>query len=185
MQILMRWKPAGRPTRRLAEFVSPVQPVPRTVVLEPGFAETKRVKVFGQGWDESAARTRPAVIAAPVADLIRLARRWESQWERPTHFLVVLSRTDTGLATVAERDMLWDAFGLPVFEQVLDGSNQLLAYECDAHEGLHVRRAGLRLSGCFQADSLCGCGDPAPRLLVLPEPAYAMVHRAGEDFARQ
>jgi hypothetical protein len=185
MQIFMRWKPASRPTSRLAEYVSPVEPAPRTVILEPGFAETRRVKVFGQGWDESVARSRPAVIAASAADLIRLAQRWESEWERPTHFLVILSRADTGLATVEERDLLWDAFGLPVFEQVLDVSNHLLAYECDAHDGVHIRRAGLRLDGCFPANSACGCGDPAPRLLALPAQAYAMAHRAAEDFARQ
>ncbi len=185
MQIFMRWKPASRPSTRLAEYVSPVQPVPRTVVLEPGFAESRRVKVFGQGWDESAARSRPAVIAAPAADLIRLARRWDSEWERPTHSLVILSRVDTGLVTAEERELLWDAFGLPVFEQVLDAANHLLAYECEAHDGLHVLRAGLRLSGCFPADSECGCGDPSPRLLPPPAPAYAMAHRAGEDFARQ
>lgn len=185
MQIFMRWKPASRPTSRLAEYESPVQPVPRTVVLEPGFAETKRVKVFGQGWDESAARVRPAVIAAAALDLIRLAQRWESRWARPTHFLVILGRVDTGPATAEERDLLWEAFGLPVFEQVLDGSNHVLAYECDAHDGFHVRRVGLRLSGCVLENSLCACGDPAPRLLPLPAPAYALTHRAGEDFARQ
>ncbi len=174
MQMFMRWKPASRQSLRLADYVSPVQPVPRTAVLEPGFSETKRVKVFGQGWDESAVRSKPAVIAASVAELVRLAKRWESRWERPTHSLVILSRHPTGLAAIEERDLLWDAFGLPIFEQILDASNHLLAYECEAHDGFHVRRAGLRLSGCFPAHSVCGCGNPAPRVLPTPAPVFAL-----------
>jgi len=74
-----------------------------------------------------------------------------------------------------DRDLLWAAFGVPVFEQYLNSMNELLASECEAHAGLHV------VSGCgsFAIDKTpCGCGNTASRLLsprtVAPEVELAL-----------
>ena len=60
-----------------------------------------------------------------------------------------------------DRDMFWEAFGVPVFEQYLGRGNELLAVECDAHTGLH-------LVGDFEnlnrGRKGCACGSPNPRL---------------------
>ena len=64
-----------------------------------------------------------------------------------------------------DRDLFWDSFGVPVFEQHLSPDNQLLAMECDAHAGLHVM-------GDFETLRLdrnsCVCGNPAPRFARRP-----------------
>ena len=75
--------------------------------------------------------------------------------------VVVFTYADGPTILPPDRESLWQAFGVPVFEQFLSPTNALLATECDAHSGLHV------VSGCegFTLDhEICPCGNPAPRL---------------------
>jgi phenylacetate-coenzyme A ligase PaaK-like adenylate-forming protein len=37
-----------------------------------------------------------------------------------------------------EREYLWHAFELPVFEELRGSDGELLAWECDGHAGLHL-----------------------------------------------
>jgi hypothetical protein len=60
-----------------------------------------------------------------------------------------------------DRDALWKAFGVPVYEQYLSPKNRLLATECDAHSGLHVVS---ECEGLPFDHEVCACGNPAPRL---------------------
>ncbi len=88
--------------------------------------------------------------------------------------------------TPAERDKLWRAFHVPVYEVLFHPEVGVLASECEAHEGWHVRHARLRFdmqssaivfrknglasspinSGLTAAglDGVCACGDEAPLL---------------------
>lgn len=140
-----------------ARFVHPMDPMPRTAILAPGFRETKLVRVFPSGWNDAANRFHPASIAGPVEQLRRLAR----QGVCAQHSIVVFSFDGEEALTNADRDLFWKAFGVPVFEQLLSPTRQLLATECDAHDGLH-------LVGNFEnlraGRSMCPCGNPAPRL---------------------
>jgi hypothetical protein len=76
-----------------------------------------------------------------------------------------------------DRDRIWLRWGVPVFEQLMSHDFELLAEECDAHDGLHVRhseyvieRGELICSGTPSGIAAtlvtqpCPCGDPAPRL---------------------
>jgi hypothetical protein len=146
-----------RPARG-ATFIHPIDPAPRTAILAPGFLETARARIFPEGWCERARKFNPASIAGPLPLLRRLAR---DTWSFDQAVVVFTYPGAAGLSPL-DRESLWNAFGVPVFEQYLSHRNRLLAMECDAHSGLHV------VSGCegmpIERDA-CPCGNPAPRLI--------------------
>jgi hypothetical protein len=140
-----------------AHFIPPVDPAPRTAILAPGFRETRLVRIFPQGWNGRAKRFNPACIAGPLEQLLSIA---QDGWPIEQAVVVFTYAGGTGLSPL-DRESLWNAFGVPVFEQYLSPRNRLLATECDAHSGLHV------VSGCegFPLEGeVCACGNPAPRL---------------------
>jgi len=139
-----------------APFIHPMDPTPRTAILAPGFQQSKLVRVFPAGWTEAAVRFNPSSIAGPMEQLRCLTK----------HGLVlghaVVAFTYKGHAGLSDddRNLFWDSFGVPVFEQHLGPSNQLLAMECEAHAGLHV----MGDFGDARLDrNSCVCGNPAPR----------------------
>jgi hypothetical protein len=140
-----------------AQFVHPMQPSPRTAILAPGFHGSRNMRVFEQGWCDRAARFRPQSIAAPLAELRRLAG---TGLHLEHSVIVLLYEGQDGLCG-ADRDFLWSAFGVPIYEQYLDVNNRLLAMECEAHSGLHVVRGceHLRLER-----ETCACGNRSPLL---------------------
>ena len=144
--------------RRLACFVHPAGPVSRTAILALDFQETNLVRVFPRGWDRRVERFRPASIAAPLDQLRQLAEVGIAL----DHSLVAFTRQGEPGLSAEDRELFWDAFGVPVYEQLLGSDNRLLASECDAHCGLHVASGygGERLE-----TEPCGCGNPAPRIV--------------------
>lgn len=140
-----------------APFIHPIDPAPRTAILAPGFRETRLVHTFPQGWNERSRRFNPASVAGPLDKLQAMARDpWPIE-----QAVVVFSYAGAAGLSEDDRELLWNAFGVPVFEQYLSPKNRLLASECDAHCGLHV------VSGCegFRLeDEVCACGNPAPRI---------------------
>lgn len=148
-------------------------------------------------WHELAA-ARPRIIAGPTQSLLQL-------WQYVAVWNLDLSSCDTAIycltrlgerpLTSGIRDQLWDIIGLPVFELFLGGDGQVLARECEAHEGWHVNESaaeftrlagephlvltrrgpgGLRFSPVGAGFSgeitplLCPCGVHTPRLIDLP-----------------
>jgi len=146
----------------LARFVHPLSPIPRTAILAPGFKETGTVKVFPSGWNRQAARFGPASIAGPIDRLRQLAAT-PIPLERG---LVAFTYEGQAGLTSEDRELFWDAFGVPVYEQLLGRDNRLLAVECDAHCGLHL------VDG-YQSDARietepCGCGNASARIARTP-----------------
>ena len=140
-----------------ARFIHPMDPEPRTAILAGGFQETKDVRVFPGGWNDSAERFQPASIAGPPGELRRLSRRAVSL----ENSLIVFTYEGQSGLSLEDREMFWKAFGVPVFEQYLGPRNELLAMECDAHSGLHVVT---RCEHLPLERGLCACGSHAPRL---------------------
>ena len=138
----------------------PLDPIPPTAVLTAGFVPSRQVRVFPWGWTRSAARFRPAVVAAPLELLLALARRRVHLGL--THALIVFVDGYQARLTERDRECFWDAFGVPIFEQVLSPEKRLLAAECEAHDGLHIvgPQPGLELDL-----RPCACGGIRPRLL--------------------
>jgi len=140
-----------------AYFVHPSTPAPRTAILTAGFRETKLVRIFPRGGSERIRRFQPGSIAGPLEQLRILA---SDSWPLEQALVVFTYSGSFGLAP-QDRESLWKAFSVPVFEQYLGPGNKLLAAECDAHSGLHV------VAGCeeFPLDhEVCACGSRTPRL---------------------
>jgi hypothetical protein len=66
----------------------------------------------------------------------------------------------------ADRDTLWAAFRVPVFEQVIGKSGKRLAAECEAHDGLHIESPVLPLENECVEHAPCPCGRKTPRIGV-------------------
>ena len=150
-----------------APFVYPSAGNPRVAVLVPGFRETRQVRYFPDIQCEEARPFDPEVVAGTIAQLRKLALEPVPVTVR--NAIVLFTYEGEAGLTEADRDLLWDVFGVPAFEQYLTERNRLIASECDAHEGLHINGTYARREGWQVDSSLCLCGDPRPRLLRVPE----------------
>ncbi len=162
---------AGFIWHRIREpFTYPVSPAPRTAVLvswfRPALLPSQAVKIFRQGWGEDAARFEPSAIAATIEQCHRLCGFLIPSL---THALVVLERPGWPRLTEEDRNAFWRAFRVPVFEQIIGPSGQLLAGECEAHDGLHIDGPGLRLTLDMVDTSPCPCGRKTARFGVQPQ----------------
>ena len=137
-------------------------------------------------------RYAPEVIAAPVDTLDALASAGWTQ-DESLFAIVALTGVGTPLLSANARLRLWRAFGVPVYVQLRGFQGELLARECEAHDGLHFdaadvfvqRRPGgellltsldnqrhsvLRLATRLEASietRVCDCGLASPRLMNL------------------
>ena len=203
-----------------ADFYNPAAPAPglqrlryptnhqiRTAVLGPRLVESDSVRVFHPDWVDQIGQFRPEAIAGPVAVLIRLAEA-TAQADPPilsvTRAIVAFTGLEHGALSEAERDKLWRAFEVPIFEQYLGADGSLLAWECEAHAGLHTveenaivepgsgsgliltsltdhRYPTIRLVTSLAArlqPGVCECGHPGPRLIGLSTPTVQLKRSA-------
>ena len=58
--------------------------------------------------------------------------------------VVLTSLADSPLGD-HHRDLLWRAFGVPVFEQLRRWDGTVIAKECEVHDGLHIDEAATTL----------------------------------------
>ncbi len=142
-----------------AALIYPIPPAPRCAVLAAGFRPQGTVRVFPSGWNEDAAKFQPQALAAPLDRLEALAGKLTL-----THAVIVFRREWEPRLDAAQRDRLWRAFRVPVFEQILAENGALLAAECEAHDGLHIESAKFA-AGDHEIDrAACACGKTSPRL---------------------
>ena len=105
---------------------------------------------------------------------------------------------DEGLLSAMDREGLWYRHGVPMFEHLVGMDGELMAWECEAHRGLHVMEENAvfeLVEGELLLTSLtdllqptiqtrtgwsaqienepCDCGRPGPRLTGLRELATA------------
>jgi hypothetical protein len=85
------------------------------------------------------------------------------------------------LLTAADRDQLWRAFRVPIFEQIIGTHGERLAADCEAHDGLHVGAAEQDWTGFAIDEGICACGVRTPRVSS-PVPEERV--RAAAVFAR-
>ena len=167
MKLGVAWMPG-----KAARFVYPSAGNPRVAILEPGFRETRQVRFFARMDDEAAIHFAPEALAGTVRQLRGIATSHQGATVR--NAVIVFTREGDDGLTSYDRDMFWDVFGVPAFEQYLNRRNRLIAGECDAHEGLHIWSSPARREGWIRDSSPCACGDVRPRLM----PALELV-RAG------
>ena len=140
-----------REPKALAAFVHPLDPPPRTAILVSGFKTTRTIRVFPHGWNDAAARFVPESVAGTFEQLLLLAGTKVVL----SHALICLAWDQRDLLSSGERDLLWNLFGVPLFEQYLDSRNRRIAYECEAHSGFHAMPA---FSGPTGSQCPCGTG---------------------------
>lgn len=171
-----------------AAFVYPIQPAPRVAILADGFRRTTNIRTVPKWGMRDLESLKTDAVAAPVAVLRDIAATGRS-FNYP---VVAFTGVRHGYLSDADRDLFWRTFGVPVFEQMTGVDNDVVADECEAHNGLHVRntdaifefrgkelvvsslsnlvhpvlRLALGLTGRIEA-SLCRCGKPGPRLMDL------------------
>jgi hypothetical protein len=148
--------------RKKPVLVYPIPPAPPTAILVNGFRSYGNTCVFENGWNEEAANFSPAAIAATLAQLQDLPSIPSLR-----NAIIALIRPGEPRLSEDDRERLWRAFRVPVFEQRIDESCALLAAECEAHDGLHIGASDLPPSdGEILETAPCGCGRTTPRLIA-------------------
>ena len=117
------------------EFRYPLQPSPKILMLLEGFQRSGSIRNVFDLDPSGVAGARADTLAAPVSVLRAMAGIAGPQ----RYPLVAFTGVRHGTLTEADRDLFWKSFRVPVFEQFLGLSNELIAEECEAHDGLHVR----------------------------------------------
>ena len=132
-------------------FPYPLAPCPRIAVSKPH--DTNPIVDLA----------KYETLAAPMNTIRALA---PSSWA-PQYPLVVFSSVHEALMTDADRDYIWHTFRVPAFEYLLDGGGEIIARECEAHEGLHLDRAPESLGRATVTEQPCDCGQSGVRLMTL------------------
>lgn len=177
-------------------FRSPLEHTPKTAVLMSGFEQTSAVKAISQNhWAQGLKRFGASALAAPISVLREMAAaidRGQQEVHALKHFVVSFTGGDYGELREEDREQFWRVFQVPVFEQRLGFDGRVVAYECEAHDGLHVMperaafeetaetellmtsltdlryptlRVGTRMARSIDHEC-CGCGNAAPRLIA-------------------
>jgi hypothetical protein len=156
--------------RRKARFVYPIAPAPRTAVLSAAFRSRGAVRVF----DDLAAvpAFEPQAVAGTLAQVESLAGMVNL-----THAIIIFQSESDPRLNDAELDRLWLAFHVPVFEQIIASDGTLCAWECEAHQGLHLA-PGFDPGGRLVDATPCVCGRPGARL-ISPDTAKVQSAAAG------
>jgi hypothetical protein len=173
------------------ELPFPVSPALRLAQLSPGAKFANVQPVVLKHWDDLQALA-PNVVVGSLSEMQRLAdhaARGSIDASSIDHALVVLTRYGSKPLNDIARVMLWQSFGVPIFELYLSLDHSLLASECEAHEGWHLTpgvglasldtgelildgagnsglRTGLRAS---LDETPCPCGRTSPRILEIEQ----------------
>jgi hypothetical protein len=154
--------------KELQSFRFPL-PMPRRIaLLEASFQTRPNVRRFDvkdmpwlRAWAPDAL-VLPLNLALSLAD--QKLRGFSDLPSLNTAIVVLTTIKDSPLAD-HHRDLLWSAFGIPVFEQLCGLDGVVIASECEVHDGLHFSdNEPFRLNGEVVIDH-CACGLETPRLL--------------------
>ena len=105
---------------------------------------------------------RHAVLAGTMQELAAAARAGGGA----LHAVLILADAGTPLPGPAAREKLWQWFAVPSFVLVLGPDGRVLAYECEARDGLHIAGAERR---CGDPEPFpCPCGRPGRRIHAIP-----------------
>lgn len=185
----------------LQPFRSPLEHTPRTAILMQGFEQNSKVRIFAD-CGKRVKRFGATALAAPVSKLRELAAAIENgrgEIRQLRHFVVSFTGTDHGEIGEEDRERFWRVFQVPVFEQRLGFDGRVIAYECEAHHGLHIEteraafeetagsellltsltdlryptlRVGTRMTACIRHDC-CDCGNASARVVAGRLPSLA------------
>jgi phenylacetate-coenzyme A ligase PaaK-like adenylate-forming protein len=113
----------------------------RIALLEGGFHPCPNVREFAAADLDQLPHYAPEALVCPLNLALFLAdqkQRGLIGLPSLSVAMVVLTRLDDAPLATHHRDLLWHAFGVPVFEQVLGWDGTVIARECEVHDGLHI-----------------------------------------------
>lgn len=84
-----------------------------------------------------------------------------SDWQAE-YGIVVFTGPGFGTLTAEQRERVWRRWGVPVYEQRVDTCGEVIAEECDYHEGLHLVAGAVW--GGPTLPGRCPCGLATPRI---------------------
>lgn len=149
------------PGNFLPRLFWPVPRPARTAILMDGFQEDRSAQIFQPRDWTGLRRFGPDALAGPVGALRSLAENPQARSHLspfPSHSILVLLTFRQAGVSEETRDLLWRAFGVPLYAQILSPARHLMAWECEAHEGFHVAEE----NALFELDYFGG----APELIV-------------------
>jgi len=189
--------------QRPEEFVSRGAPrVGRARLFFPG-PRPRRAAILSRWWGGAGPNWTgrllrwfpPDVLAGPAWALRRLAESIQQRrhaYIRINTAIVAWMGPGHGFLSDEARELFWRVFQVPVFAQVAGPEREVLAWECEAHDGLHLetergiletdsgellmtslvslRRPALRLRTGLSGEIVetrCACGLASPRLAGL------------------
>jgi len=198
------------PLPALEDLRCPISDDVRAAVLTGNFRESESVRVFDPVRVPEIRGFDPGLIAAPLEILLPWTGAQPFGQPIPSvhRAIVAFSELENGGLLESTRDLLWQTFEVPVFEQWRGADGSVLAWECEAHEGLHVvedrlvveqnsdreliltsltdrRRPMLRLIAGFTGmlvDEPCACGRPGLRLCDVSPAAVERAMSATASF---
>ena len=171
--------------RRKSAFRYPMDPAPRTAVLAACFrqpriaAELSRASL-SEGLVGGSFRIRPGRHRGHSRTTVGPGGRQTSARIHPCGHRAGEARRSDAARWPSARGC-GGRFAVPVFEQIIGPDGELLAAECEAHDGLHIEVAGLPWEGYRLELAACGCGRKTPRLTPA-EPAERV--RSAAAYAR-
>ncbi|MCC6538987.1 MAG: hypothetical protein IT162_15655 [Bryobacterales bacterium] len=168
------------------------EPLPgRALAYRPWFRLEAPVETCVEAAPDAALFDGVGVLAAPAGALAELLSRTPRP-AAPDYGMVAFTGVGHAALTQALRDQVWDAWGVPVFEQFRGFQGELLGAECEAFAGLHfdpsvaqweergdrgellltslrnlrhpVYRLATGRAGRVTEDD-CDCGSPRPRVI--------------------
>src|SRR5688572_12438749 len=106
-------------------------------------------------------------IAGTLDELAEAAARGASA----SHAIFTLHATEGPFLNGLERETLWQLFQVPHYTMIVDPKGRIVAYECEAKDGLHL--AEWTPTAGTIASSPCECGRPGPRWIPAPKTAFS------------
>ena len=174
---LSRLRSPTPPVRILSRLHYPLPGTPRVAVLGPA-VKTEDQRPLLPSLDLPPASPlqsrKPSPLPCPTSSRSPAsARKGFLSLPSLTLPLVVFSSLRTGILSQQDRERLWQAFGLPFYEQIRDDEGRLLAYECDARDGFHW--VGEEVGTHLARPVFCACGRMATKT-----PASAQTESAAQ-----
>ena len=153
-------------------------PGPLSVVRFP--FRPRIVHPFHASLRPAAAATAKALSPALYGDFEGLLRAGRNG-ARVERAVFPLRRPEDPFLSDEQRHELWNLFHAPVYVLLVDGRGEVIGYECEAQEGIHLAEeyAAGPVLGDVEA-KLCECGREGPRLMP---PAYPQHTDAADGLA--
>ena len=154
--------------RRQETLRFPLPAPSRLALIDADFRLAAHMRAFDSHDVQALGRYAPDAMALPLDAALSLAdRKLRGLLELPSLKLAIVVFSSIGLQGALEshhRDLLWKAFGLPVFEQLRGADGRVIARECEVHDGLHLDADVPAGMAAEIVTGQCDCGLETARL---------------------